>query len=84
MCEGAVTLLMSLIKNPGWTTLKGKGFAALALKNIGHHQRGVGKIACCLASSASSDTDFAAVSAIIPEKHSLPSILANYDRPAIA
>jgi hypothetical protein len=33
---------VSLLKQPGWITLKGKGLAALALRNIGLHQRAIG------------------------------------------
>jgi hypothetical protein len=43
VCAGAATKLVALLKNPGWITLKGKGLAALALKNIGHHQRAIGE-----------------------------------------
>ena len=39
--EGAVTKLVKLVRNPGWITIIGKGLAARALKNIGHHQRAV-------------------------------------------
>ena len=44
VCAGAATKLVALLKNPGWITLKGKGLAALALKNIGHHQRAIGEL----------------------------------------
>jgi len=41
VCGGAATRLVSLLRSQGWITIKGKGSAARALSNIGHHQRAV-------------------------------------------